>query len=719
MNGTRHFLCGLVGVFLGAGGLAAAMPELNLRLLNGPAVDYAAGRGVKVQVYPTNPADVTVPVIVRYTVTESSARYGMDYTIAGRISIVEPSDTDPFLVIEPTTMVDPVTQSKGVTITLAAGSGYTIGNGSVEVIIATGEQFPPTVASLTVVESSGSAVLSWPAVTGRITAYSVERGTDNATFLRIAEPTQASYTDSGLAAGTYYYRVRAFLGRNEGGASPVKSLTIAAPQAPAAPSGLAVSNLGASTLTLTWTDNSDNETGFLIERDAVQIATVGAGITTYADSGLSGSTAYVYRVRATNAVGNSAYSATATTTTLPSSIAAPSGLAIGVASATALNLTWFDNASIETSQQIQRSTDQVTWSTIASALVPNTVAYQDNNLTPATTYYYRVRALSSTYNLTSAWSTVASGTTAVGVPPIPTGLAASVGSTTNIVTSWQAAANATTYDLQIGTSATTFSQTFATTALGLNVTNLTADTTYYLRVRARNSSGASAYTTAVSAATPRPTPPPVETLSLAGSVSGLSLNLSWAGITGATRYEVQLANPHATNWVTITNTTASAIGLSDSGSRIIAPVYAAPSSTLWTTVQGASSNVVGVVIINPANGPGTARQAAYGTGIAAMRTGGKRVAGFVQTRTTTDPALPIRTAAAIQADILAWRNLYGADGVTEVFLADVGAGIFRPERAADLAIYQTVSQYCRDLGLRIIADCSTPVLAQLDQRLLE
>jgi len=97
---------------------------------------------------------------------------------------------------------------------------------------------------------------------------------------------------------------------------------IAATSLPAAPSDLAVSNpsQSASSLSLSWADNSSNETGFKIERKSgsgayAQIATVGAGVTSYADSSLAANTTYTYRVRAYNARGDSAYSNEASGTT--------------------------------------------------------------------------------------------------------------------------------------------------------------------------------------------------------------------------------------------------------------------------------------------------------------------------------------------------------------------------------------------------------------------
>jgi hypothetical protein len=65
---------------------------------------------------------------------------------------------------------------------------------------------------------------------------------------------------------------------------------------------------------LAWTDNSNIESGFKIERSPngtsgwTQIAAVGANATTYSNTGLTCSTTYYYRVRANNAGGDSGYS---------------------------------------------------------------------------------------------------------------------------------------------------------------------------------------------------------------------------------------------------------------------------------------------------------------------------------------------------------------------------------------------------------------------------
>ena len=102
------------------------------------------------------------------------------------------------------------------------------------------------------------------------------------------------------------------------------------PQAPAAPLALAAVASSETQINLSWTDNSSNEDGFHIERCSgsgcggfVEIASVGANITTYQNTGLTASTNYSYRVRAYNGVGSSAYSTANSTTTLAPAISIP------------------------------------------------------------------------------------------------------------------------------------------------------------------------------------------------------------------------------------------------------------------------------------------------------------------------------------------------------------------------------------------------------------
>lgn len=104
-------------------------------------------------------------------------------------------------------------------------------------------------------------------------------------------------------------------------AGTITMVTVVASNAPNAPSVLMATAQSASRINLSWTDNSSNETGFKIERKTgtggtyVQIGTATANATSYNDLGLVASTAYYYRLRATNTIGDSAYSTETSATT--------------------------------------------------------------------------------------------------------------------------------------------------------------------------------------------------------------------------------------------------------------------------------------------------------------------------------------------------------------------------------------------------------------------
>ena len=103
------------------------------------------------------------------------------------------------------------------------------------------------------------------------------------------------------------------------------------PVAPAAPTELYVRPLSSSKIGLTWMDNSDNETGFEIEYSTndgatfAPLVTAGINATAHPHENLPASTKYVYRVRAVNNFGESAWSNLAEGTTSPTPPPPPPG----------------------------------------------------------------------------------------------------------------------------------------------------------------------------------------------------------------------------------------------------------------------------------------------------------------------------------------------------------------------------------------------------------
>ena len=88
---------------------------------------------------------------------------------------------------------------------------------------------------------------------------------------------------------------------------------------PAAASGLSASQGSGADVSLSWTDNSDNEDNFRVERRVgsgafAVLTTLAANTTSYTDTTSVGGTSYGYRVVAVNSAGDSAASNTASIT---------------------------------------------------------------------------------------------------------------------------------------------------------------------------------------------------------------------------------------------------------------------------------------------------------------------------------------------------------------------------------------------------------------------
>ena len=218
---------------------------------------------------------------------------------------------------------------------------------------------------------------------------------------------------------------------------------------PAAPSNLVATANSSTQITLTWTDNATNETGFTLQRATNAAFTTGlnnialaANTTIYVNTGRAPSTTYYYRILASNAVGPSAWSNVAFAfTAVTGSPAAPSNLAAVGFSPTQINLTWTDNATNETGFTIQRSTSpDFTGTTTITLNAVDQVAYSNTGRTPATTYYYRVRAFNAVGP--SAWSNTASATTPALAPPAaPSNLVATAFSPNQVDLTWTDNAN--------------------------------------------------------------------------------------------------------------------------------------------------------------------------------------------------------------------------------------------------------------------------------------
>ncbi len=256
--------------------------------------------------------------------------------------------------------------------------------------------------------------LAWTDNATNEAGFKLERSTDGVTFSQVAilAANTISYANTSLnASTTYHYRIRVYNGPEHSAYSNVASATTQPP--PAAPTNLTAVAVSSSRISLTWTDNANNEAGFKIERstDGVNFSQVGtalANATSYANTSLGAGITYHYRVRAYEGSNHSGYSNVASATTQPPP-AAPTNLTAVAVSSGRINLTWTDNANNEAGFKIERSTDGINFSQVGTAVANVTSYANTTNLGAGITYHYRVRAYEGPNH--SGYSNVAWATT--------------------------------------------------------------------------------------------------------------------------------------------------------------------------------------------------------------------------------------------------------------------------------------------------------------------
>jgi titin len=409
-------------------------------------------------------------------------------------------------------------------------------------------QTPAAPGSLIAQPAGGLGIaLYWTDNSSNESGFRIESSADGTSFapLGTTNANVTYYADPTGTAGTFY-RVIAFNDAGDSAASNMAQAIFYPNVLPAAPTGLMASSPSNSKTALSWTDNANNETGFAIDRstDGVTfstIAVVGANVTSYLDTGLTGGSTWTYQVRAVNDAGSSGASAPLTWTTPNTSAPAPaSNLTATVVTPTTITLAWDNNAINSDGFSIERSTDGINYVPLAVA-DPYEKRYADIGLPTWTTLFYRL----TTFNGAGASTPVAVvADFPTTVPADPTNLSvvtfdlglAVPGQvhTAEATLTW--VSNSVAPNVEEGFSiersddnGTTFAQ-IATVGAGtttLTDTNLAGDTTYIYRVRAFNINGYSQYTNTFTAITPASIPLKPTNL-VVTAASATELDLAWS-----------------------------------------------------------------------------------------------------------------------------------------------------------------------------------------------
>jgi FtsP/CotA-like multicopper oxidase with cupredoxin domain len=303
--------------------------------------------------------------------------------------------------------------------------------------------------------------------------------------------------------------------------------------APAAPTALALTAppaLDPTTFTipvsLSWTDNSNNEYQFRIERAVgtgafVPVGTAPANAKTFTDTTASTGRNFQYRVAAVAAAYVTRSTPIAVTT--PGAFLVAAGKLAATIGATAtptaptqsVTLTWNDNSTNETGFVVERSDNGGTFTQVgtvaAMAGTGSSVSFTDAAALLGHTYTYRVKAIKATAPMgVSLYSNYA--TVTIGVPLVPTGLTASAvlsGANDVVTLKWTDNANSETgFTVQSATDAN-FTLGVVNTPVPANSTTLQQTvargtpgvTTYWYRIQATNALGTSPWSDPASVVT--------------------------------------------------------------------------------------------------------------------------------------------------------------------------------------------------------------------------
>ena len=360
--------------------------------------------------------------------------------------------------------------------------------------------------------------------------------------------TSVSASLSGLTANTlYHFRVK---GVNSGGTTNGSDLSLTT--VVTAPTATAASSITATTLSANWGSVSGATKYYLdVATDNVFGSFVSGynnldvgNVTTYGVSSLSANTTYYYRVRGFNSNGTSINSNTITVLTAPST---PTATAASSVVQTSMSANW-NSVSGATGYKLDVSTDNAFGSFISgfnNLDAGNVTTKSVTSLTANTTYYYRVRAYNS--SATGSSSNTITQATLPNAPSTPTPSSASSITAPSFSANWSASGGATGYRLDVSTSngfgsfVAGFNNLDVSNVTTYSVTGLSANTTYYYRVRAYNTGGTSGSSSTISQLT-APTAP---TANAASSVATTSLTANWSAATGATGYRLDVSTSNS------------------------------------------------------------------------------------------------------------------------------------------------------------------------------
>lgn len=302
--------------------------------------------------------------------------------------------------------------------------------------------------------------------------------------------------DTAVEDVTYDYRARLQDGDNLSPYSSIRTIkTLSSVTAPDAPTSLIATAMSKNQISLTWVAPSNTGgspiIGYKIERRVgtsgswgTLVANTASTSTAWNDGGLNPSTQYQYRVYALNSIGQSVASTVSSATTHQDATAPnpPIGLAAEAISHDKINLTWItpsDGGSAIIGYMIERRLGTGTWTVIVSNTYSEATTYLSEGLATNTEYSFRVSAINAIG--TSSPSVAATASTYVTPSPITV---SDITSDSAKISWSDFSPSARGYVVQV--SLVNYPEQ---NELFINLTDLTPDTSYTVRVYAIGTNG--------------------------------------------------------------------------------------------------------------------------------------------------------------------------------------------------------------------------------------
>jgi len=357
-------------------------------------------------------------------------------------------------------------------------------------------------------QSSNSINVSWDPVTGA-TSYKVYYAIGSSGTMTLAGTYSSNYcTISGLQPNiTYYIYVKAVnsTGVESDYSSPAAQATTSASTVAVLPAPHNVNAVAqsSSSINVSW-DPVTGATSYKVyyaigSSGAINLA--GTYSSNYCTiSGLQPNITYYIYVKTVNSAGveSDNYSSPAAQATTPAStvavLPAPNNVNAVAQSSSSINVTW-SAVSGAASYKVYFAVGSSSPNPVTT--VPSsTTSYLHQGLAASTVYNHYITAVNSA-GVESALSAAAPATTPANVPlpGTPTGVSASQPNNSSSVTvTWNAAANAASYNIYRGTTAAAASMSYigycnSPTTSYVDAGPFVGGTTYYYQIIARNSAG--------------------------------------------------------------------------------------------------------------------------------------------------------------------------------------------------------------------------------------